>query len=79
MVFGHASVAASRRYTIAKSGIVIASPRAHSDRKNAAAQATAEKRVALERNFELFPKFIEELTPTMQALYRMTSEMTPDE
>jgi ABC-type transporter Mla subunit MlaD len=44
---------------------------------NIAAQATAEKRVALERNFELFPKFIKELTPTMQALYRMTSEMTP--
>jgi ABC-type transporter Mla subunit MlaD len=44
---------------------------------NIAAQATAEKRDALERNFELFPKFIEELTPTMQALYRMTSEMTP--
>jgi hypothetical protein len=44
---------------------------------NIAAQATAEKRAALERNFELFPKFIKELTPTMQALYRMTSDMTP--
>jgi phospholipid/cholesterol/gamma-HCH transport system substrate-binding protein len=44
---------------------------------NIAAQATAERRADLERNFELFPKFIKELTPTMAALYRMTSEMTP--
>ena len=36
---------------------------------NIAAQATAERRADLERNFELFPKFIEELTPTMAALY----------
>ncbi len=44
---------------------------------NIAAQATAERRADLERNFELFPKFIKQLTPTMAALYRMTSEMTP--
>jgi ABC-type transporter Mla subunit MlaD len=44
---------------------------------NIAAQATAEKRAALERNFELFPKFVKELTPTMAALYRMAAEMTP--
>ncbi len=44
---------------------------------NIAAQATAERRADLERNFELFPKFVEQLTPTMQALYEMTSEMTP--
>ena len=44
---------------------------------NIAAQATAERRADLERNFELFPKFLQELTPTMAALYRMTSQMTP--
>ena len=44
---------------------------------NIAAQATAERRADLERNFELFPKFIEELTPTMQALYEMSAQMTP--
>jgi ABC-type transporter Mla subunit MlaD len=44
---------------------------------NIAAQATAEKRAALERNFALFPKFVKELTPTMQALYEMTKQMTP--
>ena len=44
---------------------------------NIAAQATAERRADLERNFELFPKFIKELTPTMAALDRMTSQMTP--
>ena len=44
---------------------------------NIAAQATAERRADLERNFALFPKFVKELTPTMAALYRMTSQMTP--
>jgi phospholipid/cholesterol/gamma-HCH transport system substrate-binding protein len=44
---------------------------------NIAAQATAEKRAALERNFALFPKFVAQLTPTMQALYEMTKQMTP--
>jgi ABC-type transporter Mla subunit MlaD len=44
---------------------------------NIAAQATAEKRADLERNFKLFPKFISELTPTMQALYEMAAQMTP--
>ena len=44
---------------------------------NIAAQATAERRADLERNFELFPEFIEQLTPTMQALYEMSAEMTP--
>ena len=37
---------------------------------NIAAQATAEKRAELERNFELFPKFIKELTPTMAGALR---------
>ena len=44
---------------------------------NIAAQATAERRADLERNFELFPQFIKELRPTMVKLGAMAREMTP--
>ena len=44
---------------------------------NIAAQATAERRADLERNFELFPKFIKELKPTMASLGAMADQMTP--
>jgi ABC-type transporter Mla subunit MlaD len=44
---------------------------------NIAAQATAERRADLERNFELFPKFIKELRPTMAQLGAMAAQMTP--
>ena len=44
---------------------------------NLAAQATAERRADLERNFELFPQFVKELTPTMAKLGAMAKVMTP--
>ena len=44
---------------------------------NIAAQATAERRADLERNFELFPEFIRQLRPTMVRLGQMSSEMLP--
>ncbi len=44
---------------------------------NIAAQATAERRVELERNFELFPRFIKELKPTMARLGAMAGQMQP--
>ena len=44
---------------------------------NIAAQATAERRADLEKNFELFPKFLEELRPTMARLGAMSREMLP--
>jgi ABC-type transporter Mla subunit MlaD len=44
---------------------------------NIAAQATAEKRAELERNFELFPEFLRELRPTMASLGALSEEMLP--
>jgi ABC-type transporter Mla subunit MlaD len=44
---------------------------------NIAAQATAERRADLERNFELFPKFLTELRPTMARLDSLSREMLP--
>jgi ABC-type transporter Mla subunit MlaD len=44
---------------------------------NITAQATAERRADLEKNFERFPKFLEELRPTMAALGDLSREMLP--
>ena len=44
---------------------------------NIAAQATAEERANLEKNFETFPEFLRELKPTMAALGAMSEQMTP--
>jgi ABC-type transporter Mla subunit MlaD len=41
------------------------------------AEATAERRVALEENIELLPEFLRELTPTMVRLGALSDEMTP--
>lgn len=44
---------------------------------NIAAQATAERRVDLEKNFQKFPKFLQELRPTMARLGSLSQEMLP--
>ncbi|MGH2978315.1 MAG: MlaD family protein [Solirubrobacterales bacterium] len=44
---------------------------------NITAQATAEERANLERNFETFPRFLRELKPTMARLGSLSEEMTP--
>ena len=44
---------------------------------NIAAQATAERRADLEKNFALFPKFLSELRPTMARLDSLSREMLP--
>jgi ABC-type transporter Mla subunit MlaD len=44
---------------------------------NTAAQATAERRVDLEKNFERFPAFLRELRPTMARLGALSDEMIP--
>jgi hypothetical protein len=44
---------------------------------NTTAQATAERRVDLEKNFERFPKFLQELRPTMARLGSLSEEMLP--
>jgi phospholipid/cholesterol/gamma-HCH transport system substrate-binding protein len=44
---------------------------------NITAQATAEERANLEKNFETFPKFLRELKPTMARLGSLSEEMTP--
>jgi phospholipid/cholesterol/gamma-HCH transport system substrate-binding protein len=44
---------------------------------NITAQATAEERANLERNFEQFPEFLRQLKPTMAALGEMSEQMTP--
>jgi hypothetical protein len=44
---------------------------------NIAAQATAERREDLQRNWQLFPEFLRQLTPTMQRLGSLASEMVP--
>jgi phospholipid/cholesterol/gamma-HCH transport system substrate-binding protein len=44
---------------------------------NIAAQATAERRADLERNFQLFPKFLGQLRPTMARLDELSHQMLP--
>jgi ABC-type transporter Mla subunit MlaD len=44
---------------------------------NIAAQATAERREDLQRNFELFPEFLRQLTPTMQDLGDLADQLVP--
>jgi phospholipid/cholesterol/gamma-HCH transport system substrate-binding protein len=44
---------------------------------NIAAQATAERRADLEKNFEKFPAFLRELRPTMARLGALSEQMTP--
>lgn len=44
---------------------------------NIAAQATAERRADLEKNFALFPKFLRELRPTMASLDSLSRQMLP--
>jgi phospholipid/cholesterol/gamma-HCH transport system substrate-binding protein len=44
---------------------------------NIAAQATAERRVDLEKNFALFPKFLQQLRPTMASLDSLSQQMLP--
>jgi phospholipid/cholesterol/gamma-HCH transport system substrate-binding protein len=44
---------------------------------NITAQATAEERANLEKNFERFPEFLRQLKPTMAALGTMSDQMTP--
>ena len=44
---------------------------------NIAAQATAERGADLEKNFELFPKFLTELQPTMLRLGQLSEQMLP--
>jgi phospholipid/cholesterol/gamma-HCH transport system substrate-binding protein len=44
---------------------------------NITAQATAEERVNLEKNFETFPQFLRELKPTMARLGALSEQMTP--
>jgi ABC-type transporter Mla subunit MlaD len=44
---------------------------------NTTAQATAERRVDLEKNFQRFPRFLQELRPTMARLDSLSQEMLP--
>ncbi|HEU4974328.1 MAG TPA: MlaD family protein [Baekduia sp.] len=44
---------------------------------NTTAQASAERRADIEANFERFPKFLQELRPTMQQLGAMADQMNP--
>lgn len=44
---------------------------------NITAQATAERRADLEKNFQKFPKFLQELRPTMARLGSLSEEMLP--
>jgi ABC-type transporter Mla subunit MlaD len=44
---------------------------------NIAAQATAERRADLEKNFQKFPKFLQELRPTMARLGSLSQAMLP--
>jgi phospholipid/cholesterol/gamma-HCH transport system substrate-binding protein len=44
---------------------------------NIAAQATAERRADLEKNFQLFPKFLTQLRPTMARLDQLSRQMLP--
>ena len=44
---------------------------------NTVSRATAERRTELERNFELLPRFLEELRPTMRELGGLSDQMAP--
>ncbi|MBI5104226.1 MAG: MCE family protein [Solirubrobacterales bacterium] len=44
---------------------------------NTTAQASAERRTDIERNFQKFPAFLRELKPTMVRLGALTDQMTP--
>jgi len=44
---------------------------------NIAATATAERRQDLQRNFELFPEFLRQLTPTMQQIGELADQTIP--
>ena len=44
---------------------------------NITAQATAERRADLEKNFQKFPKFLQELRPTMARLGSLSQQMLP--
>ena len=44
---------------------------------NIAATATAERRQDLQRNFELFPEFLRQLTPTMQQIGELANQTIP--
>jgi ABC-type transporter Mla subunit MlaD len=44
---------------------------------NSVSRATAERRTEFERNFELLPRFLEELRPTMTRLGELSDEMSP--
>ena len=44
---------------------------------NITAQATAERRADLEKNFQKFPKFLQELRPTMARLGSLSEQMLP--
>ena len=44
---------------------------------NVVSRASAERRADLERNFELLPRFLSELEPTMQRLGSFSDEFTP--
>jgi ABC-type transporter Mla subunit MlaD len=46
-------------------------------RANAVSRATAAKRAQLERNFQLLPRFLSELKPTMQRLGSFSDEFRP--
>ena len=47
------------------------------DKAGNTAAATAERRVALERQFQLFPTFLRELRPTLVRLSGLAGQMTP--
>jgi ABC-type transporter Mla subunit MlaD len=47
------------------------------EQANTVSRATAERRVAFERGFELLPRFLEELRPTMDRLGELSDEMSP--
>ncbi|MDQ3742356.1 MAG: MlaD family protein, partial [Actinomycetota bacterium] len=47
------------------------------EQANTVSRATAARRAELERNFELLPRFLEELRPTMVRLGELSDEMSP--
>ncbi|HEX2087912.1 MAG TPA: MlaD family protein, partial [Solirubrobacteraceae bacterium] len=47
------------------------------EQANTVSRATAERRAAFERGFELLPRFLEELRPTMNRLGELSDEMSP--
>ncbi|HEV2811771.1 MAG TPA: MlaD family protein, partial [Solirubrobacteraceae bacterium] len=47
------------------------------EQANTVSRATAARRTEFERNFELLPRFLEELRPTMNRLGELSDEMSP--